>query len=147
MSGQRPARPSPGRDRGSATIWAVAGIAVLCLIAAVTLTYGSVVQTRHRATAASDLAALAGAVYAPYGAAEACAKARWVADGMRVRVTSCRLSGWDVLIEVSAALPDGLDRFGLVTAHSRAGPALRAGLSNSNAAPPNSGAGPVDGGS
>jgi hypothetical protein len=44
---------------------------------------------------------------------------------MRVRLTSCRLSGWDVLVEVSGVLPGGLDRFGAVTAHSRAGPVDR----------------------
>jgi secretion/DNA translocation related TadE-like protein len=115
----------PGRDKGSATIWAVAGIAALCLVAVVALTYGAVVQTRHRTTAAADLAALAGAAYAPYGAPMACARARWVASGMRVRLTSCRLSGWDVLVEVSGVLPGGLDRFGAVTAHSRAGPVDR----------------------
>jgi secretion/DNA translocation related TadE-like protein len=142
MNGQRHPAPRNGQDRGSATIWAVGGIAVLCLVAAVLLTYGSVVQTRHRATAAADLAALAGAVYAPYGAAEACAKARWVAGGTHVRVTGCRLSGWDVLVEVSAGLPGGLDRFGLVTAHSRAGPTAI----TSDAGPSNIRAGPVDGG-
>jgi secretion/DNA translocation related TadE-like protein len=112
----------PGRDQGSATIWAVAGIAALCLVAVVALTLGAVVQTRHRATAAADLAALAGAVYAPYGASVSCARARWVTSGMHVRLTSCRLSGWDVLVEVSAMLPGGLDRFGPVAEHSRAGP-------------------------
>jgi secretion/DNA translocation related TadE-like protein len=116
---------SSDRDRGSATIWAVAGIAALCLVAVVVLTYGTVVQTRHRAAAAADLAALAGAVYAPYGAPVACGRARWVATGMRVRITSCRLSGWDILVEVSGVLPAGLSRFGDVTAHSRAGPVDR----------------------
>jgi hypothetical protein len=42
---------------------------------------------------------------------------------MRVRVTSCRLAEWDVLIEVSAALPGGLSRLGVITERSRAGPA------------------------
>jgi secretion/DNA translocation related TadE-like protein len=122
MSGRRGARRPRGHDEGAATIWAAGGIAVLCLVAVVVLTYGSVVQTRHRATAAADLASLAGAVYVPYGAPVACAKARWVATGMRVRITSCTVSGWDVLIEVSALLPGELITFGEVTAHSRAGP-------------------------
>jgi secretion/DNA translocation related TadE-like protein len=123
VSGHRQRPRRSGHDRGTATLWAVGGIAVLCLLAVAVMTYGSVVQTRHRATAAADLAALAGAGYAPYGVDVACARARWVATGMRVRVTSCRLVQWDVLVEVSAALPAELTRLGLVTERSRAGPA------------------------
>lgn len=119
MSGQ-PRRPD---DRGSATIWAAGGVAVLCLVAAVVLVCGAVVQTRHRTTAAADLAALAAAVYTPYGERVACARAAWVADHMRVHVTSCRLADWDALVEVSAGLPGELAGFGPVSAHSRAGPA------------------------
>lgn len=110
-------------ERGSATIWAAGGIAVLCLLAAVVLVCGAVVRTRHRATAAADLAALAAAVYTPYGEQVACARASWVATNMRVRVTDCRVVGWDALVEVSGELPGELDAFGPVTAHSRAGPA------------------------
>ncbi|HEX3647810.1 MAG TPA: Rv3654c family TadE-like protein [Pseudonocardiaceae bacterium] len=123
MSGHHPRRRRPGGDTGLATLWAVGGIAVLCLFAAAVITYGAVVQTRHRATAAADLAALAGAGYAPYGQTAACDRARWVASGMRVRVTGCRLDHWDVLVEVSASLPGELTRFGTVHEHSRAGPA------------------------
>jgi secretion/DNA translocation related TadE-like protein len=123
VSGHRRRLRRAGHDRGTATLWAVGGIAVLCLLALVVVTYGGVVQTRHRVTAAADLAALAGAGYAPYGAAAACERVRWVASGMRVRVTSCRLADWDVLVEVSAALPAGLTPLGPVTERSRAGPA------------------------
>lgn len=125
MSGIGENADPKGRDRGLATLWAVGGIAVLCLVAAAVLTFGAVIQTRHRATAAADLAALAGAGYAPYGESAACDRARWVADGMRVHVASCRLHNWDVLVEVVADLPDGLSRFGTLTARSRAGPADR----------------------
>ena len=123
MSGQRLRPRRSGHDRGTATLWAAGGIAVLCLLAVMVLAYGAVIQTRHRATAAADLAALAGAGYAPYGATAACDRARWVATGMRVRVTSCRLADWDVLVEVSATLPGELTRLGTVTERSRAGPA------------------------
>lgn len=110
-------------DRGTATLWAVGGIAVLCLLAVVVLTYSSVVQTKHRVAAAADLAALAGAGYAPYGEGAACEQARWVATHMRVSVTKCLMSNWDVSVVVSAALPNGLTRFGPVLARGRAGPA------------------------
>lgn len=122
MSGHQRQHARPSGDTGTATLWAVGGIAVLCLLAAAVVTYGAVVQTQHRATAAADLAALAGAGYAPYGESAACDRARWVAAGMRVRVTGCRLDHWDVLVEVSATLPGELTRFGTVREHSRAGP-------------------------
>jgi secretion/DNA translocation related TadE-like protein len=97
-------------------------MAVLCLLAAGFVTYGAVVQTRHRATSAADLAALAAAAHVTDGESDACGRARWVADGMRVRVASCRLDRWDVLVEVSATLPGELSRFGTVREHSKAGP-------------------------
>ena len=115
--------PAHADDEGSATIWSVGGIAALFLVATAVLAMGAVVQTRHRATAAADLAALAAATYAPDGPPAACDQARWVADHMRVRLTSCEVVGWDALVEVSVALPGELHRFGQVTEHSRAGPA------------------------
>jgi secretion/DNA translocation related TadE-like protein len=110
-------------DQGSATLWAVGGIAVLFLVATMILAVGTVVQTRHRATGAADLAALAAAVGAPEGQSAACAMARWVTDRMRVRLTGCRIVDWNALVDVSAALPGELGGFGQVTAHSMAGPA------------------------
>jgi secretion/DNA translocation related TadE-like protein len=95
----------------------------LFLVGVALLAVGAVAQTRHRAVAAADLAALAAAGDAPDGESAACARARWVTDHMRVHLTGCRLSGWDALVEVSATLPGALDRFGDATAHSRAGPA------------------------
>jgi hypothetical protein len=44
---------------------------------------------------------------------------------MHVSVTSCRLSGWDALVEVRAAPPDLLRGFGSTSAHARAGPVDR----------------------
>jgi secretion/DNA translocation related TadE-like protein len=117
-------RPDPD-DHGFATVWAAGAIAVLFLLGAVLLAVGAVVQTRHRTTAAADLAALAAATAAPDGQATACQRAAWVTDHMRVHLATCRLSGWDALVEVSATLPGTLDQFGQVTAHSRAGPADR----------------------
>ncbi|HEY0804675.1 MAG TPA: Rv3654c family TadE-like protein [Pseudonocardiaceae bacterium] len=110
-------------DHGSATLWSVGGIAVLFLVAAMVLAVGAVVQTRHRATSAADLAALAAAVGAPEGTSAACTRARWVTDQMRAMLTGCRIVDWNALVEVSAALPGELSRFGQVTAHSMAGPA------------------------
>lgn len=123
MSGRTTDQIGRTGDRGSATLWAVGGIAVLFLVAAMVIVFGTVVQTRHRVTSAADLAALAAAVGAPEGEAVACARARWVADRMRVSLSGCRIDGWNALVEVGTALPGALSGFGDVTAHSMAGPA------------------------
>src|SRR5215470_6574989 len=112
----------PETERGTATLWAVGGIAVLCLVAAALLTFGSVVQTRHRVTAAADLAALAGAAYVPYGLPAAFDRVQWVAAHMGARATTCRLLNLTVLVEVSCSLPGVLSRFGPVSARAAAGP-------------------------
>jgi secretion/DNA translocation related TadE-like protein len=125
MSGHVRRRASREGDEGSATVWAVGGIAALFLVAAVVLATGSVVQTRHRVAGAADLASLAAASHAPEGTTAACGRAQWVAARMGARVTSCRLSGWNVLVEVSAPLPGELARFGTATARSMAGPVDR----------------------
>jgi secretion/DNA translocation related TadE-like protein len=95
----------------------------LFLLATVLLAIGAAVATRHRASGAADLAALAAADYAPDGEQAACGWARWVTDRMRVRLVSCRLDGWDALIETSADPPGPLARFGAAAAHAKAGPA------------------------
>lgn len=97
-------------------------MAVLALATAAILAVAAVVQTRHRVTAAADLAALAAAAYAPDGDVAACGRARWVADRMGVGIRYCRLSGWDALIEVSAGPPGILGPLGEITEHARAGP-------------------------
>jgi secretion/DNA translocation related TadE-like protein len=116
-------RPCRDRDHGFATVWSVGGIAVLILVFAALLAVGAAIATRHRTASAADLAALAAAEHAPDGEQAACARARWVTGQMRVQLDHCWLSGWDALVEVSAALPDPLSGFGSATAHARAGPA------------------------
>lgn len=109
-------------DRGSATVWAVGAIAALLVVAGLLFTLGSAVVTRHRASDAADLAALAAAGSAGRGAEAACARALAVTARMSARLVSCRLDGWDALIEVAAAVPGGL---GDASAHARAGPVPR----------------------
>jgi hypothetical protein len=67
------------RDRGSASVWAVAGVAVIMTVFLVGLHLGAAVIARHRAEAAADLAALAAAARAVEGAEPACRRAREVA--------------------------------------------------------------------
>jgi len=109
-------------DRGSATVWTVGGIAVVLTVMTVMLWFGAAVATRHRAASAADLAALAAAGAAPAGERQACEQARWVTDQMAVELRSCRLAGWDALVEVVAVPPGVLGNFGSAEARARAGP-------------------------
>lgn len=110
-------------DQGSATVWAAGGIAALLLITGLIVAIGAAAVTRHRASGAADLAALAAAAHATEGEGRACARAGWVAQQMRAHLTSCRLRGWDAEVEITAQPPDLLLGFGQATAHARAGPA------------------------
>ncbi len=74
----------------------------------------SAVIARHRAQAAADLAALAGAARLSAGADAACRQATAIADGMKVGVADCVVDGLDVLVTVNA---------GSARAAARAGPA------------------------
>ncbi|WP_237553231.1 Rv3654c family TadE-like protein, partial [Streptomyces sp. SID6139] len=50
-----------GSDRGSATVWSLGAIAVLCVVFGAVLALGHAVTVRHRAAGGADLAALAAA--------------------------------------------------------------------------------------
>ncbi len=93
-------------------------VAVLLFVTAAGAWLGSAVLARHRAQAAADLAALAGAARLPNGVAVACARATSVAREMRVGGARCEVEDLDVVVtvEVPAA-------FGTARAAARAGPA------------------------
>lgn len=76
-------------DRGSATVWAVFCAMSLCVVFAGVLALGQVVSARHRAAGAADLAALAAAEKAFYGARVACAAAGRVAAEQGAYVSRC----------------------------------------------------------
>lgn len=112
-----------GDDSGLATIWAAG--AVLCLLAMLVfgLHLAAATSGRHRAEAAADLAALAAASHALDGEQVACAYAARVVHGMTARLVSCRVAGWDALVETSASpvlVPLGV---GEARGRARAGPA------------------------
>lgn len=113
------------RDQGLATIWAAGASAALIAVAALAMWLGAAVTTRHRASAAADLGALAAASHATSGGRHACARAGWVVERMGGRLTSCRLAGLDALVEVALEPSGVLGRFGPATARARAGPAER----------------------
>lgn len=108
-------------DRGSATVWSVGAIALLCVVFGIGLVLGQAVVDRHRAAGAADLAALAAAGHWAEGGAAACARADEVARAQATRLVRCAVVG--DTSDVTAAV----DR-GLFTAEvrARAGPAAPA---------------------
>lgn len=116
----------PRGDSGAATIWTAMATAALMGVAVLAYWLGATVTARHRAEAAADLSALAAASHAADGPAQACDRARWIADEMRVRLLTCRWQHLDALVEVQA--PDvGFANIPGPAARARAGPATPAG--------------------
>jgi secretion/DNA translocation related TadE-like protein len=109
-------------DRGSVTVWAAGVVAAMVVVLMWLLWFTSAVVVRHRAASAADLAALAAASRAVAGERRACDEARWVTGQMGVELRSCRLSGWDALVEVVATPSGVLSHFRPATARARAGP-------------------------
>lgn len=108
-------------DRGSATVWSVGAIGVLCAVFGVLLGLGQAVVVRHRAAGAADLAALAAADHWAEGTAAACARADRVARAQGSRLTWCVIVG-DVSDVTTAS---GGGPFG-AEVRARAGPAAPA---------------------
>jgi secretion/DNA translocation related TadE-like protein len=82
------------------------------------LWFGTAVVARHQAEGAADLGALAAAATVADGERVACAEARWVVVQMGGVLVSCRLSGWDALVEVAVSFAP----FGSAAGRARAGP-------------------------
>nr|WP_254389240.1 Rv3654c family TadE-like protein [Streptomyces sp. AC550_RSS872] len=118
-------------DRGSATVWSVGAITVLCVVFGVVLALGHAVVTRHRAAGGADLAALAAAGHWAEGGAAACDRAEGVARAQGVRLVRCALVG--EVSDVTAA--SGRGPFA-AEVRARAGPAGPAGPSLPTGPPP-----------
>ncbi|MFD6151795.1 MULTISPECIES: Rv3654c family TadE-like protein [unclassified Streptomyces] len=80
-------------DRGAATVWAVAVLAVLGVLFGGVLACGQVVLARHRAAQVADLGALAAADSWAGGTDAACGAARRVAGAQGGRLAGCGLRG------------------------------------------------------
>ncbi|MFB9463544.1 Rv3654c family TadE-like protein [Streptomyces cinereospinus] len=106
------------RDRGSATVWSVGVIAVLCVVFGVVLALGQAAVSRHRAAGGADLAALAAADHWAEGAEGACDRAARAAQAQATRLVRCAVVGQ--IADVTAAA--GTDPF-TVEVRARAGPA------------------------
>ncbi|MFJ9739982.1 Rv3654c family TadE-like protein [Streptomyces sp. NPDC101166] len=80
-------------DRGSATVWSLGAITVLCVVFGVVLALGHAVVVRHHAAGGADLAALAAADHWMDGAAAACDRAGRVARAQGARLVRCAIVG------------------------------------------------------
>lgn len=85
-------------------------------------TAGAVVIARHRAQAAADLAALAGAAALPAGPGPACTRAEAVARAMRSTPVGCVVDDLDLVVTVDVAVEIGRWTTGPARAAARAGP-------------------------
>ncbi|MDX8033895.1 Rv3654c family TadE-like protein [Lentzea sp. BCCO 10_0856] len=113
MNGER-----SGCDRGSAAVSGVVAMLLLIIVTVAGAQAGAAVVVRHRVTGAADLAALAAAARLSDGDENACEQAKRVAEANRSTLERCTVSGWEVVVELSAITP-----FGPVSARARAGPA------------------------
>jgi secretion/DNA translocation related TadE-like protein len=121
--GRRPLRPNlVHAEQGAASLVAVAMMAVLLALTIGGVYVGSAVIARHRAQAAADLAALAGAQHLADGPGVACAQATAVAHTMRSAVIQCAVDGLDVVITADVSLSLGRLSVGPARATARAGP-------------------------
>ena len=113
---------SHGRsDEGSATVWSLAiGLALVSAAVAIAMA-GAGTLARHKAQAAADLAALAGALRTFEGEQAACQRAAEISARNGARLVSCQLDGLDVVVAVEVA-PARLAGIGVARAAARAGP-------------------------
>jgi secretion/DNA translocation related TadE-like protein len=114
-------------DRGVATVWTAAFVAILIGAAAFVYWAAVATATRHRAESAADLAALAAAGHAVAGPLAACERARQIAVRMSATLLTCRWDRGDALVEVRSPLPGELASWGAAEARARAGPVVRPG--------------------
>ncbi|WP_435840458.1 Rv3654c family TadE-like protein [Streptomyces bobili] len=105
-------------DRGSATVWTLAVIAVMCVVFGAALALGQAVLARHRAAGGADLAALAAADHWTDGGEAACTRADRLARAQGARLVRCAVVG--EVSDVTAAAGRGPFT---VEVRARAGPA------------------------
>jgi secretion/DNA translocation related TadE-like protein len=120
----------PLGERGSATIWVLCAVLVLCLVTGIGLSIGAVAATTARARTAADLSALAAAAALVRDEGDPCVRAAEIARANQAELTRCQVEGRDIRVWIAAPLPAALrviarDR---ATARARAGPVERGGV-------------------
>lgn len=108
-------------ESGVATVWGVATIALLMVVAVVAFAVVAVVAGHRRAQAGADLAALAGAG-AQRDGDDACAAARRIAGANGGELTRCVVDGWRVRVVVQVRVRGLLGHEHVLRGRARAGP-------------------------
>jgi secretion/DNA translocation related TadE-like protein len=108
-------------QRGAASLLAVALLSVLLLVGSALGVVAAIVWAHRTAQAAADLSALAGAAELQEGE-NACVAARRVSGANHARLTSCRVQGEEVMVEVMVTGPRWLGQDEDLSASARAGP-------------------------
>jgi secretion/DNA translocation related TadE-like protein len=108
-------------QRGAATVFAVACLAVLLLIGSALGVVAALVRAHRAAQAAADLGALAAATSLARGR-DPCGEAAVIAAANGAALISCEIQGRDALVTVGVEGPRWLGQIGDLTAEARAGP-------------------------
>ncbi|HET7194293.1 MAG TPA: Rv3654c family TadE-like protein [Nocardioides sp.] len=108
-------------QRGAASLLAVAMLSVLLLVGAALGVVVAMVWAHRTAQAAADLSALAGAAELQDGES-ACGAAGRIAGANHASLTSCRVQGEEVVVEVMVTGPRWLGQDADLSARARAGP-------------------------
>ncbi|HLT11010.1 MAG TPA: Rv3654c family TadE-like protein [Micromonosporaceae bacterium] len=109
-------------EAGGAAVWVLAAGLLTMSVAMTSAAAGGAVLARHRAEAAADLGALAGATHVLAGPESACAAAEEIVVANGARLSHCEVDGLDVVVTV-AVRPSGMAAVaGAATARARAGP-------------------------
>ena len=111
------------REDGAATVLVLGLCAVVLLAGTVAAALGAVAVARHRAASAADLAALAAAARVLEGRDAACAAAARTARAAGATLRSCRVEGWDAVVEAAVVPPGAVGALGTAVVTARAGPA------------------------
>lgn len=112
-------------EAGLAVVWAIALVGLLTTVALVCVGVGGLVQVHRRAQSAADLSALAGAGALRDGS-PACPVAARIAHRNDGRLTSCRVAGSTVSVQVEVTAPGLLGHSPGLRARSVAGPSTPA---------------------
>ena len=112
----------PEPDRGAASIFVLAVGLVLVALGVAGAAVGTARVARHQARNAADFAALAGAQRTIEGAVVACAEASRYASANAARMTSCTVSGLEMVVRVEVAVRPLPGMSGVAVAAARAGP-------------------------
>jgi secretion/DNA translocation related TadE-like protein len=110
------------RDRGSATLPAIACLGVLLLVGAALGVTTAMVRAHRSAQSAADLAALAAASAVARGG-DPCAAAAGLAERNGARLAGCSIEGREVQVLVTVPGPHWLGERSDLSAQARAGPA------------------------